>query len=152
EFGNKSQGLVSQSELIESAPGTVLSDINSTNTTKSNFKEHNIDPSLNYKRTFSNEDQELEIAANGSFGKNKRTAGNDQHLLPQDSLIYGTRSTNPAHENEYETTFDYVQPFQKDIKLGVGGKFSGYDISSLSDVSVWQSFSKNYVYDSSLSN
>jgi ferric enterobactin receptor len=152
EFGNKSQGLVNQSELIENNPGTVLSDVNSTNTTKSNFKERTIDPSLNYKRSFSNEDQELEIAANGSFGRNKRTAGNDQLLQPQDSLIYGTRSNNPAKENEYEATVDYVQPWQKDIKLGVGGKFSGYDISSLSDASVWQSFYKQYSYDSALSN
>ena len=152
EFGNKSQGSVNQSELIENDPGAVLSNINSTNTTKSKFKEHNIDPSLNYKRTFSNEDQELEIAANGSFGRNQRNAGNDQFFQPQDSLIYGTRSNNPAKENEYETTVDYVQPLQKDIRLGVGGKFSGYDISSLSAASVWQSFYKNFVYDSSLSN
>lgn len=152
QFGNNSHGLVNQTELIENGPGTVLSDINSTNTTKGNFKEHNIDPSLNYRRSFSNEDQELEIAANGSFERNKRTAGNDQFLQPQDSLIYGTRSSNPATENEYETTIDYVQPLQKSIKLGVGGKFSRYDISSLSDASVWQSFYKNYVHDSSLSN
>jgi ferric enterobactin receptor len=152
EFGNKSQGSVNQSELIENNSGAILSNINSTNATKSKFNEHNIDPSLNYKRTFSNEDQELEIAANGSFGRNKRAAGNDQLLQPQDSLIYGTRSSNPAKENEYQATVDYVQPLQKDIKLGVGGKFSGYDISSLSDASVWKSFEKNYVYDSALSN
>ena len=152
QFGNNSDGFVNQSELIENDPGTVLSEINSTNATKSKFKEHNIDPSLNYKRSFSNEDQELEIAANGSFGRNKRTAGNDQFLQPQDSLIYGTRSDNPAKENEYEITVDYLQPLQKNIKLGVGGKFSGYDISSLSDASVWQSVYKNYFYDSSLSN
>ena len=152
QFGNNSHGFVNQSELIENDPGAVLSDINSNNTTKGNFKEHNIDPSLNYKRSFSKEDQELEIAANGSFGQNKRTAGNDQLLQPQDSLIYGTRSDNPAKENEYEVTVDYLQPLHKDVNLGVGGKFSGYDISSISDASVWQSFYKNYVYDSSLSN
>jgi ferric enterobactin receptor len=152
EFGNNAHGSVNQLELIQNGPGAILSDISSVNTTKNTFKEHNIDPSVNYKRTFSNDEQELEIAANGSFGRNKRTAGNDQFLQPQDSLIYGTRSNNPAKENEYEVTVDYVQPFQKDIKLGVGGKFSGYDISSQSEASVWQSFYKNYFYDSSLSN
>ena len=152
EFGNNAHGSVNQLERIQNDPAAILSDISSVNTTKSTFKEHNIDPSLNYKRTFSNEEQELEIAANGSFGRNKRTAGNDQFLQPQDSLIYGTRSNNPAKENEYEMTVDYVQPFQKDVKLGVGGKFSAYDISSLSEASVWQSFSKNYLNDSSLSN
>jgi outer membrane receptor protein involved in Fe transport len=152
QFGNNAHAYVNQFELIENAPGAVLSEINSTNSTKSNFNEHNIDPSLNYKRTFSNEDQELEIAADGSFGSNKRMAGNDQFLQPQDSLIYGTRSSNPAKENEYEITVDYLQPLHKDIKLGIGGKFSAYDISSISDAFVWQSPYKNYFYDSALSN
>src|SRR5204862_3472436 len=79
-------------------------------------------------------------------------SGNEQLLQPQDSLIYGTRTNNPAHENEYEIMVDYLQPLQKDIKLGVGGKFSAYDISRLSDASVWKSFYKDYSYDSTRSN
>ena len=38
------------------------------------------------------------------------------------------------------------------VNLGVGGKLSTYDISSTSDVFVWQNPLKNYLFDSALSN
>jgi outer membrane receptor protein involved in Fe transport len=151
-FGNKSQGFVNQSETVQNDIGDILSEINSINNTKGSFNQHSIDPSLNYKRSFIKEDQSLEIGVDGSFGHNNKTAGNDQFLQPQDSLIYGTRSNNPAKENEYEMMIDYVQPLRKNVNLGVGGKFSGYDISSIADALVWDPFYKNYLYDSALSN
>ncbi len=151
-FGNKSISFINQSELTQNDPGSILSEINSINNTSSAFNQHSIDPSLNYKRTFTKEDQELEIGFDGSFGHNNKRAGNDQFLQPQDSLMYGTRSSNPAIENEYEMTIDYVHPLHKDINLGIGGKFSGYDISSISNPLVWEPSFKNYLYDSTLSN
>jgi len=151
-FGNKSTGSINQLEVAKNGAGAILAEISSINNTQSAFHQHAIDPTLNYKRTFEKENQELEITIDGSFGHNNRNAGNDQFLQPQDSLIYGTRSNNPAKENEYETMIDYVQPLRKDVSLGMGGKFSGYDIASIADALVWESSVKNYVYDSALSN
>lgn len=151
-FGNRSTGFINQSELLKNDLGSLLSDINSINNTNSSFKQHSVDPSLSYKRTFTKEDQELDIGIDGSFGHNNKTAGNDQFLQPQDSLIYSTRSNNPAKENQYEMTIDYVQPLHKDVNLGIGGKFSGYDISSISHTFVWTPSSSDYLFDSTLSN
>src|SRR5205814_3889780 len=102
------------------------------------FSEHSIDAGLNYKRHFSKEDQELEIDVNTSTAHNSRAAANDQFLQPQDSLIYGTNGNNPARENETEVAINYVQPLGKEVNLGVGGKLSSYDISSTSDILVWE--------------
>jgi hypothetical protein len=44
------------------------------------FSEHNVDLGLNYKRTFTKEDEELEINVNSSFGKNHINSGNTQFL------------------------------------------------------------------------
>ena len=151
-FGNKSTGNINQSEQVQDFSGNIFSDINSINNTTSAFTEYGFSPSLNYQRNFKNKDQQLEIALNGSFAHNKRTADNNQFQQPMDSLIYGTKNINPAKENEYEATADYVQPLRKDVNLGIGGKFSGYDISSIANVLMWNPDANDYLYNSSLSN
>ena len=151
-FGNKSTGHINQSEQEQDFGGNLFSDIISINNTTGAFSEYGFSPSLNYQRNFKNKDQQLAIGMNGSFARNTRTADNNQYLQPQDSLIYGTRNTNPAKENEYEAKIDYVQPLHEDINLGIGGKFNGYDISSIADVLKWNSDANDYLYNSSLSN
>ena len=151
-FGNKSKGLINQFEQIQNDGDSILSNTNSTNNTNSAFKQYSWDPSLNYKHNFRNKEQQLEIGVDGSFAHNLNTSGNDQYLQPQDSLIYGTRNNNPAKESQYEMMIDYSQPLGKDISFGVGGKFTGYDISSTAEALLWDSYSKNYLYDTALSN
>jgi len=151
-FGNNSTGHINQSEQGQDFEGNIFSDINSINNTTSVFSEYGFSPSLNYQHNFKNKDQQLEIGMNGSFAHNTRTANNNQYVQPQDSLIYGTRNVNPAKENEYEATVDYVQPLHKDVNLGIGGKFNGYDISSIADVLKWNPDANDYLYNSSLSN
>ncbi|MBS1935737.1 MAG: TonB-dependent receptor family protein, partial [Bacteroidetes bacterium] len=151
-FGNTSKGFLNQTEQTQTDSGGAYSDINSVNNTNSSFQEYSFDPSLNYKRSFKNKEQELEIAADGSFAHNHISSGNDQYLLPRDSLIYGTRNDNPAKENEYEIKADYVQPLRKDINLGIGGKFAGYDITGTANALAWNPYSNSYLFSSSLSN
>jgi len=151
-FGNNSTGHTNQSEQMQDFGGNIFSDMNSINKTTGAFSDYGFDPSLNYQHSFRNKEQQLEIGMNGSFAHNTRTANNNQYLQPQDSLIYGTRNANPAKENEYEATVDYVQPLHKEVSLGVGGKFSGYDISSIADVLMWNAAAADYLYNSSLSN
>ena len=152
DFGNHRSGNVNQSEQQQNTPGGPYSDTNSTNRTSSAFHQYSFDPSLDFKHTFANTDQQLEIVLDGSFSHNLATAANDQYLSPQDSLIYGTRNNNPAVESEYEAKMDYVQPLQKQLKLGLGAKLSGDDISSIGNALVWQPASATYTFNSALSN
>jgi ferric enterobactin receptor len=151
-FGFKGNGYIDQMESTQNDLGSILAEINSINHTNNAFSDRSIDADLNYKRTFKKEDQELEIDVNSSFGHNIRTADNNQFLQPPDSLIYGTISNNPGKENESEIALDYVQPLAKDVNLGIGGKLNAYNISSTSDVTMWQPALKDYLYDSTLSN
>ncbi len=151
-FGNAGFGIINQSQSITDFSGNMLADISSISHSNNNFNSHNIDAGLNYKRTFDKEDQELEISFDGSFGNNFTRASNYQLLLPDDSLFFGTTSTNPGRENEIEIQADYTQPITKDVILGVGGKLNFVDIASTSDVFSLQPGSKLYLFDSSLSN
>lgn len=152
-FGNTGNGVVDQLQVVTAQQtGTVLSSISTVNHNNNTPLFDNIDVALGYKRTFSKEDQELEISFNSSAEKNHGTAGNYQLLLPQDSLYYGTNSANPGKQNETEFEVDYTQPIKEDIVLGVGGKINYINIVSHSNISGFEPASKSYVYDSSLSN
>lgn len=151
-FGNHSENNISQLQQIPGSMAGTFVNTYSTNATNNAFQQYSIDPSFDFKHQFKDKDQQLEIGADASFAHNSIIAGNDQYIQPRDSLIYGTRNHNPARENEYEIKADYVQPLHKDINLGIGGKFSGYDIASSADASVWKPAANNYVYNTALSN
>ena len=151
-FGNRSKGFIDQMEQIQDGGGTVLSNTITTNNTSSSFNQQSVDPSLNFKHNFKDKEQQLEIGMDGSFAHNLIKSGNDQFLQPQDSMNYSTRNNNPARENEYEMMADYVQPLAKNLNLGLGGKFSGYDIYSTADALLWNPYFNTYLYDSALSN
>ena len=145
-------GLVNQSQSIQDNSGNPLSTILSYNNTGNASRFHNADLSLNYKRSFTKEDQELEIGVNSSFGNSTVIADNNQYLLPADSLYYGIRASNPGHENETQVNVDYVQPIAKDVLLGIGGKTTFLNISSNSAVNSYSTGDKLYLPDTSLSN
>lgn len=151
-LGRSGTGLINQTQTtFEDATGNIIDDNAAINNTGSSFMFHNVDASLDYKRTFNKEDRELEVSVNSSFGHNFAKANNDQYLLPADSLIYGTNSYNPGTENETEINLDYTEPITKNILLGAGGKISFDDINSNSEVLSLQPFVQKYFFDSSLS-
>lgn len=151
-LGHTSTGFINQTQnTFDDATGNIIEDIEAINKTGNSFMFHNVDASLEYKRTFDKEDRELDVSVNSSFGHDFAKANNDQYILPEDSLIYGTSSSNPGTEDETEINLDYTEPLSKNIILGAGGKISFDDISSSSDVISFQPAIKTYFFDSSLS-
>ncbi len=153
-FGYNGSGYTNQSQLIYESTNMTnpLSQMNVLNNSTGIFSEHTIDADLSYKRTFTKEDQELDIDINTSKGNNLRGASNEQFLLPQDSLYYGTNSNNPGKEKETQMTIDYTHPITKNIFLGTGGKITFYDIKSTSNVLMYNVPFDKYTFDTSLSN
>lgn len=149
-FGSNGSGNTMQDQQIYT--GNTLSDILSQVNTSNNFRFHNIDAGLNYKRKFNKEDQELEININSSIGNDNSNGSTTQYLLPQDSLYYGTQSINPGKIKETEIRADYTQPLMKDVTLGVGSKVNLYDINSTSEINRYRPDLKQYLFNSSLSN
>lgn len=133
-FGHKSNTFTDQDQQTQDLNGDLLSDIANSINSDHTFHFHNVDASLNYKKTFKKEGQELDVAVNTSLG-NRRVLDNIyQYSFPQDSLYYSTKSINPGTENETEIRADYTQPIKKNIVLGVGGKLNLYDVNSNSSV------------------
>jgi ferric enterobactin receptor len=151
-FSNSSTGTTNQEQTIFDAAGNNISDAKTFINGNSAFQFHNVDASLDYKKTFKNEDQTLEIAANSSLGYNRSDNNTYQDSIPGSYLFYSTLGYNPAIQNETEIRADYVQPIKKNIKLGAGGKVSLYDIASNSNVSLLDPGTGDYSKDNFLSN
>ncbi|HEY2720162.1 MAG TPA: outer membrane beta-barrel family protein, partial [Chitinophagaceae bacterium] len=149
-FGNRGTGFIDQSQIVSGLG--IDSILSSVNNTKNEFNFHEKDFSLSYKKTFSKDDQELNIAANTSLGNYNSSASNLQYYMPQDSLFYGTQSTNPGKENESEITIDYTQPIKKDVIFGTGGKLNFRDITSSANTLTYQPAVNSFLFDSYLSN
>ena len=149
-FGHNSTTMTNQSQQTIDANGVLLSDIQNSINSDHNFQFHNLDASLNYKKTFKKESQEFDLAVNTSLGTRSVRDNNYQFLIPQDSLFYSTKGNNPGTEKETEIRLDYTQPIKKDILLGIGSKLGFYDITSNSQV-LKLNGSDNYVIDNYLS-
>ncbi len=149
-FGNYGNGYSNQFLQLSQGSNTnpLLTLINSDN----RFKFTNTDVSLNYKRTFAKEDQELELSANTSFGNGKNNSSNEQLYTPQQEVFYGTKSQNPGKTKETQIALDYTQPLGKDVKLGMGSKISFNDINSTSTVLSYLPATKLYQLNNSLAN
>ncbi len=149
-FGHKSTGITNQVQQTKDQAGNLLSDIQNSINSDHKFHFHNVDASLNYKKTFKKDDQELDLEVNTSQGNRTIRDNIYQYLLPQDSLFYSTRANNPGTENETELRADYTQPIKKKVLLGVGSKLTFYDIKSNSQV-LKLNGSGNYTTDNYLS-
>ncbi len=151
-FGNNNNGYLNQNENTTDANGLPLSQTLTLSETQSNFRLHETNASLDYRRKFDKENQELEIGIHTSFGNNTYNSINNQYAQPGDSLFYGTNNNNPGKQSETEFVADYAQPLGEKINWGVGGKISLRDIHSTSNVLSLQPETGNYLYDSTLSN
>jgi len=151
-FSNTGISSTNQAQNTIDQNGNILSDIHTFINADNAFHFHNIDASLNYKKTFVKEDQDLEISVNSSFGNRNSNNNNYQFSLPEHSLYYSTIAANPGTEKETEIKADYTQPLKKNVILGVGSKVSFYEISSNSNVVKLDPSSKQYSIDNFLSN
>ncbi|MDQ6764124.1 MAG: TonB-dependent receptor [Bacteroidota bacterium] len=151
-FSNTGNNITNQVQDTHNINGNVVSDIQTLVNADNNFHVHNLDASLNYKRTFKKEGQELDLSVNLSPGDIQSRNNNYQFALPGQILFYSTQGVNPGTENEAQIAADYTQPLKKDVMLGVGSKVNFYDISSDYTVRKLDSASLKYTEDDFLSN
>jgi outer membrane receptor protein involved in Fe transport len=152
-FGNNGEGLINQQqEIIPFNADTVLLNTTSRNTSTGSFLLSSVDAEVGYRRTFAKEDQSFEIFLRTSNGNTSNKGNTYQTLLPQDSILYGIINQNPGTEKESEIEINYSQPLSEKIMFDAGADFTFNDIKSNSDVYAFQPISKDYVYDSLVSN
>jgi outer membrane receptor protein involved in Fe transport len=151
-FGNHSQGSYQQDEQRFVSPSTTpYSHLPSLVRSGSQFRAHSIDWNLRYKRTFAQEDQELDISVDGSEGHNNSSYFQAQSKPDGDSTFGGSRGNSSGHDRETNFRLDYVQPFGEKVRLETGGRIQIRRIASNSPVYTYDPTIADYPYDSSQS-
>ena len=150
-FGNNSSAFSNQQQT-QYGSGAVLSDLYSIIHSTNHFRGQSVDWSLNYKKTFSHEDQELDISYESSYGTNKSSYSQHQDPLSGDSILSGSSSNSNGHDREISFSLDYTQPLSEKVKLEGGVKTDIRKITSLVDVFSYNNAAGAYLYDNGQSN
>ncbi len=153
-FGNKSTGSSNQQLLTESlsSPGTNVSSVASIFQPVNRYQENSEDFSLDYKKTFNKEDQELTAQFTTGYEHNLQRFMQQQLNATGDTITSGLQSSNPGTNHETEMQIDYVQPLGTRVKIETGAKAGLRDIQTVSDVLSYIPPNTGYAYDSSQSN
>lgn len=156
-FGSRSHSTsLQQQQQTDDATGATGSDVFSGIHSQNRFLGQYLDWNLNYKKTFSQEERELDISVQGSQGTNDSYYSQNQSLPSGDSVFTGSYSNNNGKDNEINFRIDYTQPLSEKVKLETGGRVQIRHINSNSDVYTLDPSStpgnSAYLYDTSQSN
>ncbi|WP_374949405.1 TonB-dependent receptor domain-containing protein [Mucilaginibacter sp.] len=121
-FGNHNYGLTSQDETERSSAGGLISQLLSQRNSDSRFSANSTDYSLNYKKTFAKEGQELDVLYSTSYSKNTVNYFQEQDYLTGGYPTSGSRGNNPGNDRETNISIDYSHPVSKNFTLEGGAK------------------------------
>ncbi len=135
-FGNRTDGIINQISIALDPAGNLLSSSNSLRNFQNHFSVNAFDNSLSYLHKFKRENQELEIAYEGSYGDNTTYYRQSQFYPKKDTAFAGSHSLNPGKENEAAFSVNYTHPLGEDAQLETGLRMSFESIISNADVFV----------------
>ncbi len=150
-FGNSNTGTMNRQTENQDMNGNTLSVYDDEFNTTNKFHENAFDCDLVYQKSFEEEDQELEISATGSFGKNYSYYRQEQMPVATDSVVDASYGDNPGTEDEIIVGVDYRQPLTEDALIEAGAKLTTTKISSTSDVYLLNSSSSEFDYNTTMS-
>ncbi|MFA6247090.1 MAG: TonB-dependent receptor [Mucilaginibacter sp.] len=133
-FGNHSNGLTNQQESITNGAGDLVSDIISLRNSDSRFSAYSTDYSLDYKKTFAKEGQELDILFTSSYSKNTVNYSQRQDYDDNSGMIStGIRGFNPGNDRETNISVDYTHPITKTFTIEGGAKLVIEDLKNVTN-------------------
>jgi len=122
-FKNHSYGPTNQSSTTTDVlADTLISKILSLRNSNSRFSGKYFDYSLNYKKTFDKEGQELDVLFTSSYGNNHSNFFQQQDYLTGGYPSTGIQSNNPGRDHETDLSVDYTQPVTKKFTIETGAK------------------------------
>ncbi|WP_073403135.1 outer membrane beta-barrel family protein [Mucilaginibacter sp. OK098] len=121
-FANHNSGITNQDQTITAlSTNSVVSNLLSTRNSDSRFSGKYFDYSVDYKKTFNKENQELDILFTSSYGNNSSTFFQRQDFQ-NGQPSSGSRGNNPGKDHETDISIDYTQPVSEDFTIETGAK------------------------------
>ena len=151
QFGNESSGLTNQEQLVQDINFNPLSDLLTVRNSSNHMKISSVDVSLNYKKKFRREGQELDVIYSSSYGRPNSNYIQTQTLAGSSVPYSGSQSSNPGNDNQYNISIDYSQPISENFIIETGVKTTNQNITSIADVQVFSPLSEIYTTDANQS-
>ena len=147
-FGNTNEGATN---VRQDTAGSTTAPISSARSSYNHFETNSFDWSLNYKKTFRKEGQELNVLYSASFGQPVTNFHQSSTYIGLADPYTGSASNNPGTNKENDISIDYTQPIKEHLVLETGAKTTLQDITSSAAVSTLQPATGSYVADPSQS-
>jgi len=133
-FGLNNLGNTNQHSIVYNANGSELSNTASSRNADNMLSVTDFENSFTFRKKLKKEGQELEIAYNGTFGKNTTAYNQQQFYSGNSNAFAGAYSTNPGKENEVNIEVNYAHPISKNTLLETGFRTTFQAIISNADV------------------
>jgi outer membrane receptor protein involved in Fe transport len=146
-FGYNDVGLTYQDAIETDQSGNQISDTNIIRNTSNDFKYHSVDWSLNYRKTFTKEKQELDISFDNSDGHNLSSYTLSQNYFSESFPFMGSSSDNPGLGRERAASIDYIQPVNDQMTIETGAKYIRDIYNSTANVYALEGSSNSYIFD-----
>jgi ferric enterobactin receptor len=146
-FRNINSGVINQEQLTKDPAGNAISDLLTTRNSRNHSIYRALDLSLNYKKTFRTEEQELDVDIDNSHGTPRSDFSQTQSLAGEPLPFSGSASVNPGTDNQFNISIDYTHPVSKAFLIETGAKTTFQKINSVADASVFSPVVNDYVSD-----
>ena len=143
-FENTNQGITN---VQQDTAGSSVPAINSSRYSYNHFQTNSFDWSLNYKKTFKKEGEELNILYSASNGVPVTSFQQVSSYTVTGYKFTGSASGNPGTDIGNNISVDYTLPIKEQFIFETGAKTTFQYISSTTDVAAWQPDTQNYVHD-----
>lgn len=150
-FTNHSDGTSNRQSVVNDASGNIISNLKDGIANVNDFYANSFDWSASYKRTFRKEGQELNVLYTSSLGKNNLSFSQKENYIMPDTVYSGTSGKNPLTNQETNIEINYTQPLPKDVVLEMGAKTVINQITSESDMFLWNTYSDIFIVSPNLS-
>lgn len=140
-LGNQSEGIIN---VLNAAADTAT--VNSRRSSFSHFDNNSLDWSMNYKKTFKKENQELSMLYSASYGQPDNSYQQSTTYNGLSNPYSGSQSNNPGTSRENNISVDYTHPITEHFMLETGAKTTLQSITSQAEVKVLQPDNK-YLQD-----
>lgn len=144
KFSSTGQGVTN---LQQDTAGSAAPPINSIRHAYNSFEMNSADWSMNYKKTFKKEDEELNILYNASYGMPVTYYSQQSSYLPYPDPYSGAISNNPGRDNENDIALDYTYPIAPHVSIETGAKTTFQNITSTANVNTFRLQSMDYLPD-----
>ena len=121
-FANHGTSFTTQDQQSLLSTGGVLSDVMNTRNSDSRFNENSTEWSVDYKKSFKKEGQELDLLYTSSFGMTTNSASQVTDFPNGSYPSSGIRANNPGKDHETDISIDYTQPVSKGFTIETGAK------------------------------